>query len=940
MFLMSFTPLYAQYFSWGASPSSIKWNQLKSDSIKLIYPTYWQYGARQSMQLFDTLRPSISYGFSRGPARTPVIMHTQNMQSNGVVSYTPKRIELITFPGIDGFAEPWLKQLIAHEYRHSVQFNNLHRSTVKALSILLGDQGFWIGSLVLPSWYMEGDAVMAETQMTTYGRALQPSFTMEYRALGRLNPRKWQIDRWFSGSYKHNVPDHYHLGYQMTRWMYENLGQDIWDRITRYSSDYPFFIFPRAIYLSRHYKLSGNDIFRRTFDELADYWESLPKVEDSSKKLPIPIKSYTTFSHPLWKNDSTIITLKEDFDNIQRLVEVDAESGKERLLCRVGRVSSRPSLGDNRIYWTEYRNSTVWAERVNSALCYYDFAERRKHYAVSKYQVFLPTVVDDGALCYVTYDYTGRFAIRCGFSLERNSYEFADGVEIRALAWDNATKRLYFIALDQRGEWIGALKSDWSGYEQITEPRFITISDLRAADGQLYFGSIVSGKDEAHSIDLATGIEYRITESNYGSFQPSPDASGRRAVVTTYDSMGYKLALQDLSTRTVQPYRKLPVNLVNPPTTKWDVINLDSVQLSLQTDSLLQNVKPAKRYRKALHGFNLHSWAPFEMNPMTLLDDLTNLDWHVGATIMSQNLLSSMTCYASYGWSRTMGSRYRLGFDYTGWGPTISFSGAYGGGSQMVYNRPAYVAMPKLRSSLNFSLNVSQPLWLSSGAHLRRLTPSIGVAYTNDIFYDDATPRTGLLRMVGSLNYSEQRRMAHRDFAPRWGYNLNVSVVANPNNRNFNSTLLFYAKGYLPGVAPHHTTQIQANYQRSIGNKSVAYRVRQLFPRGAEFNFTPRKYIATSLDYELPVAYPDWGIPSILFIRRIRVGAFVDYAQYQPFESLSSSWNRLYSYGAKVTFDVVPISLPPSANTSITVTVAKPSDRRGVVVFASIGVPL
>ena len=80
MFLMSFTPLYAQYFSWGASPSSIKWNQLKSDSIKLIYPTYWQYGARQRMQLFDTLRPSISYGFSRGPARTPVIMHTQNMQ--------------------------------------------------------------------------------------------------------------------------------------------------------------------------------------------------------------------------------------------------------------------------------------------------------------------------------------------------------------------------------------------------------------------------------------------------------------------------------------------------------------------------------------------------------------------------------------------------------------------------------------------------------------------------------------------------------------------------------------------------------------------------------------------------------------------------------------------------------------------------------------------
>ena len=936
--LLSFTSARAQYFTWGASPSSIKWSRLRSDSIKLIYPTYWEQNARKALFLFDTIRPYISHGYDRGPARTPVIMHTQNMQSNGVVSYVPKRIELVTFPGIDGFAEPWFKQLIAHEYRHSVQFHNINRSTIKALSVLFGEQGFMIGSLVLPTWYMEGDAVMAETQMTTYGRALQPSFTMEYRALGKriTRTRNWQLDRWFCGSYRHHIPNHYKMGYQMTRWMYENLGSDIWNRISRYSSNYPFFIIPRTIYLKHHHDMWGSEIFRNTFNELAEYWESLPQVDDSAEKIATPIKSYTTYAHPQWLNDTTIVALKEDLANHQALVQVDSRTGDEKVLCYTGYISSRPTLGRNRIYWTEYRNSTVWAERVNSELCYYDFVEGRKRHAASKHQVFLPIIDGEGALCYVAWSYAGQFSIRQGFDYERNHYDFEPDIEIRSLAWDNATNRLYFIALDERGSWIGALNRDWSGYEEITEPRFITISDLRAQNGTLYFGSIVSGKDEAHSLDLATSTEYRITESNYGSFQPAPNKADNQAIVTTYDSMGYKLAVQSLDQPTPQPYRKLPVNLVNPPTTSWDCINLDEVQFTTSIDSVQRAKTPAKKYRKGLTGFNVHSWAPCEMDPFRILEDMPP-DLNLGATVISQNLLSSMECFASWGWSRTMGSRYRIGVNYTGWGPTISFRGTYGGGMQMIYNRPDSVQMPSLRKALNLSLGVAQPLWLSTGYHMRRITPAIALNYTNDVFYHGATPHTGLIHLTGQLNYSEQVRMSHRDFAPKWGYSINLSCVSSPANKDFNTTLLASVKGYLPGVAAHHSTQLQVAFQAAVGDRDYTFRIKELLPRGAEYNFTPRRYLATAIDYQLPVAYPDWGIPSILFIRRIRVGAFFDYARYQTFDN---KLHNLTSYGVSAYFDVVPISLPESANTTISVTIAKPSDRKGVVAFASIGIPL
>ena len=96
-----------------------------------------------------------------------------------------------------------------------MQYNNLNRGVIKGLSYVLGQQGSTVGLLLLPIWLIEGDAVQMETQMSSFGRALQPSFTMEYRALGDAVHSRRNIDRWFCGSYRTNVPDHYHLGYQI-----------------------------------------------------------------------------------------------------------------------------------------------------------------------------------------------------------------------------------------------------------------------------------------------------------------------------------------------------------------------------------------------------------------------------------------------------------------------------------------------------------------------------------------------------------------------------------------------------------------------------------------------------------------------------------------------------------------------------------------------------
>ena len=211
----------AQYYTWGSDPTGLKWSTIRTPDVRMIYPDTVSGVARRTLFYIRTVQPDISYGFRHGPMRIPFVMHPENFQSNGLVMYLPKRVEFLTSPAIDGYSMPWYKQLVAHEYRHAVQYNNLNRGVIRALSYILGQQGSTIGLLCMPIWAMEGDAVMSETAMSSFGRGLQPSFSMGYRAMGRVGRDykgrrdRRNIDKWFCGSYRDYIPDHYELGYQI-----------------------------------------------------------------------------------------------------------------------------------------------------------------------------------------------------------------------------------------------------------------------------------------------------------------------------------------------------------------------------------------------------------------------------------------------------------------------------------------------------------------------------------------------------------------------------------------------------------------------------------------------------------------------------------------------------------------------------------------------------
>ena len=110
-----------------------------------------------------------------------------------------------------------------------------------------------------------------------------------------------------------------------------------------------------------------------------------------------------------------------------------------------------------------------------------------------------------------------------------------------------------------------------------------------------------------------------------------------------------------------------------------------------------------------------------------------------------------------------------------------------------------------------------------------------------------------------------------------------------------------------------------------------------------------RQYFAASVNYQFPLCYPEGGIQSVIYFKRIRLNLGFDYASFgkQFFEAypeinkvnLIHKRNQLYSYGGDITFDVNLFRMPSSATTAVTFTLYKPHGKRGLYFSAGVGLP-
>jgi hypothetical protein len=331
---------------------------------------------------------------------------------------------------------------------------------------------------------MEGDATLYETQSSSFGRGRQPRFTLEYRAMGNITNKYRNSDKFFCGSYREFIPDHYQMGYQMVLYGNQLAGRQMANEMAAFGPRHPWNII-EGLRMKKLFGFSSKQLFNKTFDHLTDFWAEQPLPQNSSQTLPTPrIKSYTTYKHPQSIADKGILLLKEDLDKPSRFVLLDEQTGHERRLCYTGDVSTRPiyDAANQRVWWTEYRRSTMFQERVRSTLCYMDIEKGRPRSIRNRNNILYPTPDDTNGLAWIEYNHNGiySFHYRRHDGAEQD-VELSFGQEIHSLAWDNLTRTCYCIITGDEGMWIAEIDSKYN-IRPLTRPAYITLSNLRASD--------------------------------------------------------------------------------------------------------------------------------------------------------------------------------------------------------------------------------------------------------------------------------------------------------------------------------------------------------------------------------------------------------------------------------------------------------------------------
>jgi hypothetical protein len=124
--------LYGQFLEGVGDRASVKWRQMSGPTYKVIYPKGEDSLALKYLWLLEQNREATMLGLGlEKSAKVPVVLHNRTANSNGLVTWAPKRMELFAIPSPDTYSHIWEEQLAIHEARHVGQMTHFTKGIFK-----------------------------------------------------------------------------------------------------------------------------------------------------------------------------------------------------------------------------------------------------------------------------------------------------------------------------------------------------------------------------------------------------------------------------------------------------------------------------------------------------------------------------------------------------------------------------------------------------------------------------------------------------------------------------------------------------------------------------------------------------------------------------------------------------------------------------------------
>ena len=618
-----------------AGDPDLLWRTIETEHFRISYHEPLGRVAQRLAQVAETSHRVLVPVMGHAPRfRTEVVLTDDTDFSNGSATALPFPTVRLYLTAPDDRSElndfdDWLYALFVHEYTHILHLDTM-AGLPKWVNLLLGFgiNNIYAPNQVQPRWFIEGLAVLEETERSSAGRLRSSMFDMYLRShvLEGKFLRLDQVSNQTRLFPRGNVP--YLYGSAFLRFIMRRFGHDALKQVVaRYGGCWsPDCWVPWG--MSRSLKAVTGHTYGPLYEEFAqDLKQRYRTQADEVALSPLGV----THGQPLsdWKSSvdrpvytdggKSLLWLETDPYRRPALVRYDIHSGKtyrELEIDGAGGLSVAPSgrfavMARLNVFRATFSYQDLFLYR----------RDRRELLALtSGLRVDNPAISPDGkrVAFETTSSGTRRLAI---MELPRTEHsDESQSIHPKAHAvpevWRARASRPVSFPLEQK-EWSQVYTPSWSpdgklltfsywqqgGFRDIVtldlhsgELRFITHDralDLEprfSPDGKwLYFVSDRTGIYNLYAHHLASDTTYQVSNVLNGVFSPALSPDGKTAAVVGFVAEGYRI-------------ETVPIDLLNaplappPPSDRPEPSNVGDPELTREKTFPVQRYNPARTF--------------------------------------------------------------------------------------------------------------------------------------------------------------------------------------------------------------------------------------------------------------------------------------------------------------------------------------------------------
>ncbi len=929
---------------------SLKWYQLNTTHFRVLYPQGYEQQAQRMANTLEYIHEPEAKTMGASPRKISLILQNQSSISNGFVSLTPRRSEFFAMPSQDyNFTgnNDWLNLLATHEYRHMVQFQHATRGFNRLVYYAFGNYGLSAMAYVgAPQWFWEGDAVATETAFTNSGRGRIPNFDLLFRT-NLMEGRTFNYQKQYLRSYKHNIPDHYKLGFHMVSYLRRRTNNpEVWENVTRRAWNASFIPFTFSLALKKETGLYVNELYKEMAADLKKQWQAqldTTQLTAFEKVNARTTNAYTDYRFPQEMEGGGVLVQKSGIGDIEQLVLL--QGNQEKTIYTQGMVNNTAMLSatNSRAVWNEFRYDPRWQMKTYSAIVGYDMGNKTKRVIAKHGRYASAALSSDGykiATVETSTDYQTKLVVLDYLSGNR-LMEFknpendfismprwtADGNQIVALKTNKKGKALVLFTLATQEEKL------------LTEFNDENIGHPVPAGQYILYNSPVSGIDNIYALDTQTGKRYQITSSKYGSYNPSLSRDGKIMYYNEQSKDGL-----DVAKIIFNPMNWIEWKQRTQPATFFAHLAEQEASQNFLA-GVPDSTYKTKRYSRLKGIVNPYTWGTYINNDLTTIT----------AGITSRDLLSTTTISGGYQYDLSeQTSAWKAAISMQAWYPILDVS--FTKANRQVNEGAVPVTIIKGNNTTRESRTLTYkweeqnieagfrfPLVATTSKFIGNFTfgNSVGVTQINN-FNNSITGSSRIIPSIvrndtitsyypsffiyqgnGNLVYNHFTLSAYRllkqsrrDINSKWGQALFLHSYSTPYAGAYaGSQFSLYGLLYFPGLAKHHSFWGYGAYQYRNMNleqsrQNYQFRNRIPLPRGIPVFATYQNFYSFSGNYTLPVFYPDFNIGPLVNFQRVRLNGFFDYGYGSGYFG-SQSNSQYMSVGAEVKFDINVMRLLP-----------------------------